>query len=167
MASFASSRRPARGSTRVGATPSRRGLPTPPGGLAAALHALGDALDRDLAERLAADGWPAITPARLCLLEHAAPPGADLPTLRRALGVSRQAVHQLVSALERDGLLTAPGGPDVVQRPRTVVRTEPGTRLVRAAAAHRAGLEQQLEGRLGMEGAQALRSWFALVRSAE
>lgn len=176
MASFPSSRHSARGTSRAGAGRSSRGIRAPgarpgssrppPGGLAAALHALGDALDRDLGDRLSADGWPAISPTRLRLLEHAAPPGTGLPALSRALGVSRQAVHQLVCALRHDGLVTAGGGQET-GRPRPVVLTDRGIQLVSAARAHRAELEQDLERRLGAEGAQALESLFALVRSAE
>ncbi len=176
MASFPSSHRPVRGTTRIGAVKGRPGYGDgqatlagggpPPGGLAAVLHALGDTLDRDLGERLVADGWPEITPTRLRLLEHAAPLGVDLPALSRVLGVTRQAVHQLVTVLERDGLVAMQDDRGD-RRARTIALTDQGRRLVGAARAHRAELERNLERRLGAEGSQALESWFALVRSVD
>src|ERR1700719_2556448 len=84
--------------------------PSPPGNLEQTVPALVQALARSGTERLraefAAQGMPGLRPLHAVLLVPLLGGGRHASDLAETLGVSRQAVAQVVTPLEQDGYLT-------------------------------------------------------------
>lgn len=125
-------------------------VPTKP--LAWLLLRASQQLDHQLRERLVRTGWPSLSPAQSLLFAHLPAAGVSPAGLARALGVSRQAVHQLVGGLVQMGLLAVAVDP-ARRRGRLVVVTASGRALTREAAAVLADLEDDY----GRGRAQVLR----------
>ncbi|MEM9708876.1 MAG: MarR family transcriptional regulator [Pseudomonadota bacterium] len=92
-------------------------------------------------ERMADNGYEWFLGAGAAVLPHIGPNGARPADIARKLGVSRQAVQQLLDALEKDRVIDR--HPDPEDRRARIVRFTP-----LGAAAHRAGnrVKQTLEG---------------------
>ncbi len=77
--------------------------------------------------------------------------------LARVLGVSRQAIQQQITELERDDLVTQIPDPED-RRANRIVFSERGARLINAALASLRQAEQALAFRLGYENLRNLRN---------
>jgi len=77
--------------------------------------------------------------------------------LARVLGVSRQAIQQQITELERDDLVTQIPDPED-RRANRIVFSERGARLINAALASLRQAEQALAVRLGYESLRSLRN---------
>lgn len=101
-------------------------------------------------------GWPAITPGQSLLFPQLDPDGTTQSELARRLGVSRQAVHQLVSELVSMGLLEVVQDPSS-QRSKLVRLTDSGRDSVKTALATFEVIEERLSARIGDRHVRALR----------
>ncbi len=107
-------------------------------------------LDERALERInRAGGAPvAIRPAHTSLFPHIDKEGTRLTELARRLGVTKQAVGQLVGDLEQMGMLERVDDP-VDGRAKLVRFTDRGLRGIEHGLSVLRGLESQLEHRLG------------------
>lgn len=112
------------------------------------------------AMRAAGHGW--MTDARAGLLGHVARKGTPQSLLIERLGISKQAVQQLVDGLEAEGVLARAPDPDD-RRARVVVHTEAGRRALRDAARIKRRIEAGYRRRLGDETFAALKRALALL----
>ena len=111
-------------------------------------------LDRRAAYELERDGEPALPAAQALTLARIAAAGSRPADLARLLGVSRQAVHQTLNELEREGLVRRVRTPGT---PVTVQTTAAGRRRARAVTSADAAAEQALADRLGADRLVELR----------
>jgi len=112
--------------------------------------------ERGVQETVDLTDVPDLTPAQLMLLASLGPDGARLSDLARALGVSRQAVHQMVHELVRHDLVELIRDPNDA-RVRRARLTEAGRRLDDNAVAAIHARERALEARIGKRRLAALR----------
>lgn len=105
-------------------------------------------------------GYGAVTPAMNRLFGHMRRRPVSLSTLARQLGVSRQAVHQVVKEAEALGLveLTAHGSD---ARAKEVGFTAAGWAMSASAAASLDAIEEDLAGRIGRDDLETLRRILA------
>ena len=105
--------------------------------------------DRQLLERLAERGWPALTPAQSLVFAHLDPEGVPPAELARRLGTSRQSTQDLVAGLVGRGLLVLASNP-LRRGGRLVTMTEQGRALAGDARRILETLERDLgERRVG------------------
>jgi len=116
--------------------------------------------DRALRARLAARGWPEMTPAQSLVFASIDLNGTRPSELARRIGVSRQAVHQTIAELVEVDLLTLTADP-VDGRAKLVVVTDAGRRNISAARESLAEIESELRARIGDESVAALRDALA------
>ena len=105
---------------------------------------------------MAARGGPEVTPAQSLVMANLDPEGTRIGVLAARIGVTRQAVQQLVAGLQAAGLVAIVPEPDD-RRVRRVRLTPEGVRNVRTALAIFEGLEQELGSRIGKAPAAGLR----------
>ena len=98
--------------------------------------------------KLAEAGWPEITRRHSTLFGHLDVDGTRPAELARRIGVSRQAIHETISELERLGLVEQVPDP-AHGRAKVVVLTERGRENVAAAYRAFAELEAELAARIG------------------
>ncbi|MFA9432400.1 MarR family winged helix-turn-helix transcriptional regulator [Egicoccus sp. AB-alg2] len=137
--------------------------PLPPGRLAAELLLASRWFDDALRARLAAEGWPPVTPTRSRAFLAMSGGPARISDLARELDITRQAAHQLVDGLEADGLVTRRPDP-TDRRAQTVDLTTAGRDLARAAGRILPALEHELSDRIGSDAVAALRDALARDR---
>jgi DNA-binding MarR family transcriptional regulator len=77
--------------------------------------------------------------------------------LARVLGVSRQAIQQQITELEREDLVTQLPDPED-RRANRIVFSERGSQLINAALASLREAEHELAGRLGYDALRSLRN---------
>jgi DNA-binding MarR family transcriptional regulator len=109
--------------------------------------------DRQLLERLAERGWPALTPAQSLVFAHLDPEGVPPAELARRLGTSRQSTQDLVAGLVARGLLVLASNP-LRRGGRLVTMTEQG----RALAGDSRRIQEALERDLGERRVSDLRA---------
>ncbi len=112
--------------------------------------------DRALRSRLAARGWPEMTPAQSLVFASIDLDGTRPSELARRIGVSRQAVHQTIAELVELDLLTLTADP-VDGRAKLVVVTDAGRRNISAARESLTEIESELRARIGDDSVAALR----------
>lgn len=112
--------------------------------------------DRALRYRLAAKGWPEMTPAQSLVFASIDLDGTRPSELARRIGVSRQAVHQTIAELVAVDLLMLVADPDD-GRAKLAVVTDAGRRNIVAAQEALAEIESTLRSRIGGDTVTALR----------
>lgn len=116
-----------------------------------ALWAAAEAWRQRLTAAMAAKGVEWYGEARAALIPHIGSAGVRMADLPARTGLSRQAVHQLVLALEADGIVTrAPDPCDA--RGRFVRFTARGLDIKRMADTAKCEIDQDYAGLLGEEG---------------
>lgn len=115
--------------------------------------------DDRLRAGLAEAGFGSITSAQSMVFPYLDADGTRQTELAERLGISKQAVHQLVAALVRQGLLELRDDPRSA-RARLVVLTDRGHESVVAAGAAFRAAEQALEDELGAYHVAQLRRFL-------
>lgn len=108
--------------------------------------------------REAGHGW--FTDARANLLAHVARAGTPQSALIARMGISKQAVQQLIDGLVAEGILERIGDPDD-SRSRIVRYTAEGAKAMRDADRIKREIEDEYRARLGDEHLELL---MALLR---
>jgi DNA-binding MarR family transcriptional regulator len=131
-----------------------------PGGAAQTVPALVQALARSGTDRLRADfaaqGMTGLRPLHAVLLVPLLGGGRHASDLAETLGVSRQAVAQVVTRLEQDGYLTRITDPGDA-RAKLICLTPRGRAALRAMRVTALAVEEEWRERLGPEGLAAFR----------
>jgi DNA-binding MarR family transcriptional regulator len=123
-----------------------------------ALLALGfRAMVDELHRRLATLGFDDVRPAHGFAFVRLAPDGATGNELAEHLGVSKQAVSQMVDYLEEQGYVTRQPDPRD-GRGKIVVLTARGWACIRATETILADIERRLAGEIGAERMEMLRT---------
>ena len=99
--------------------------------------------DRQLLDRLEAEGWPRLSSAQSLVFPHLVREGISAAALARALGVSRQSAHELAGGLVRLDLVRSVADP-ASRRQRRLVLTSRGNALAADARRILADLEEEL-----------------------
>jgi DNA-binding MarR family transcriptional regulator len=124
------------------------------GGAGQTVPALVQALARSGTERLRADfaaqGMAGLRPVHAVLLVPLLGGGRHASDLAETLGVSRQAVAQVVTRLEQDGYLTRITDPGDA-RAKLICLTPRGRAALRAMRATAVAIEEEWRARLGAE----------------
>jgi DNA-binding MarR family transcriptional regulator len=116
-----------------------------------------DWFDEQLRARLAQRGWDGITRSQSLVLANVAN-GVTRPSrIAEHLGVTRQAMSQLLSEMAARGLVDLVPDPDD-RRAQRVVSSASGEAIREAARGTLRELEQELEGKVGTKAMQALRA---------
>ena len=118
--------------------------------------------DDSLRLSLEAAGWPPISSVQSLVFAHIDEDGTTTTELARRIGVTRQAVQQVVAGLVDADLLELVPDPDD-RRARLVRLTEAGRRNVDAALRVFTLLEDELSRRIGSKAVADLRSALSAV----
>ncbi len=113
--------------------------------------------DDGLMNALAATGWPRQNRMQSLLFANLDREGTRPVVLAERLGVSRQAIHQTVTALTKSGLVTMRDDP-TSGRSKLVILTSEGDRIVADALVAFGRLEAELAGRIGVRPVQQFRA---------
>lgn len=119
-------------------------------------------LDELALERAAQGGAPRFRRSHTSLLPHIALTGTRITELADRVGISKQAVSQLVDDLEGVGVLARVPDPDDA-RARRVIFTERGRKALLEGLTTLQELEQELAAELGADRMQSLREALLLV----
>ncbi len=113
-------------------------------------------MDESLQASLEAAGWPRMNRTRSMIMLSVTV-GVNRPTaLAKSLGVSRQAVHQLLRDMGEEGLVELV--PDSKDRRAKIVQFSPGADAIRAAAENAvAAIEERLAERIGKQTLKQLK----------
>ena len=93
--------------------------------------------------------------ARGAVAAHLDPAGLPQATLTRRMGMTKQAVQQLLDGLERDGIVRREADP-ADGRGKRVVYTPTGLAALRDAIVVKRAIERDYRARLGLPGFDAL-----------
>lgn len=116
-------------------------------------------------ERLRARGHPGLGPSHSLLLANLDPEGTRITVLAERVGMSKQAMGQLVGDLTREGYVTR--APDPGDRRATrVAFTDRGQRFLRDAYEIRREMDAEYVALLGEDRLRALRADLAAVLAA-
>ncbi|WP_295805704.1 MarR family transcriptional regulator [uncultured Nitratireductor sp.] len=115
------------------------------------------------AMRAAGHGW--MTDARASLLGHVGRRGTPQSVLIERMGISKQAVQQLIDGLEGEGVLRRMSDPRD-KRARIVAHTQKGRSALQEANRIKLELEERYRNLLGPEGLAALKSALAALASS-
>lgn len=118
-----------------------------------------------LKQAFATAGLDGIRPAQAVALVPLATGGLHASDLADRLGVSRQAVAQAVTALERHGYVTRESNPDDA-RTRTIELTQRGRQTLRVMRSTATELERSWERRLGRRRLGELRASLQMLLAA-
>ncbi len=113
--------------------------------------------ERALATIPAPDGVPRPRPAHMALFPHIALEGTRPSELAKALGISKQAVGQLVGELEAMGIVERRPDPDD-GRAKRVVFTERGLQSILEGLDHLRRIEAELTKAIGEDTMASLRA---------
>jgi DNA-binding MarR family transcriptional regulator len=107
-------------------------------------------MDESLQNHLRAGGWPRVSRSQSMIMVNVSD-GITRPVdLARNLGISRQAVQQVLADMEKQGLITLVPDPDDARA--KIVRFSPrGKGIVDAALRAITSIERELEKRLGKQ----------------
>lgn len=119
-------------------------------------------LDELALERAAKDGAPRFRRSHTSLLPHIALTGTRITDLADRIGISKQAVSQLVDDLEAFGVLARVSDPDDA-RARRVVFTERGRKALLDGLATLQNLERELALAIGADQMKSLRGALLLL----
>lgn len=115
-------------------------------------------------------GRPILRPSHTALFPHIDRGGTRITDLARRIGITKQAVSQLVDDLEKIGVVERVPDPDD-QRARRVVFTERGKRGLLEGLAVLGSLEEELRSTIGGERVDDLRealvAILAMLESAD
>ena len=104
---------------------------------------------------MVAAGYMWFEQAQSAVLAHLSPSGIAQAKLGPRMGLSKQAVHQLIDTLESDGIVIRVPDP-LDGRGKRVVLTEAGLRLMRAADSMKAQIETDYRDILGWDSFSGL-----------
>lgn len=107
------------------------------------------------AERMQEEGFDWYAEARSGVLPYVHPRGSRQSAITRAIGLTKQAVQQLIADLESAGIVIREPDPDD-RRGRIVRLTDEGMAAHRAAARIKRELEAEIRDELGAETFDAL-----------
>jgi DNA-binding MarR family transcriptional regulator len=127
-----------------------------------ALWTAAQAWRRHLTAEMAARGVPWYGEGRAALIPHIGPDGVRMADLPARCGLTRQAVHQFVEALELDGVLRREADPDD-RRGRVVRYTETGLAILRDADAAKRALETAIIEKIGIDRFESLLVLLATI----
>lgn len=131
------------------------------------LWAAAEAWKACYARAMVARGYGFFGEAGFAVLQHVGPRGARPAAIARRLGVSRQAVHQLVETLEKEGVVTRLPDPDD-RRARIVRLTALGARAHAEGNHVKRQIDLAVAEALGADGharlAEALGAVAALLK---
>jgi DNA-binding MarR family transcriptional regulator len=122
-------------------------------------------LDERAVERVRAAGAPRLRPAHTRLLPHIDPDGTRLTDLARRLGITKQAVGQLVGDLVEMGTLSLEPDP-LDGRARRVQFTERGMKAIAHGLGVLAEIEAELAQRMGKRKMKELHATLTLLVDA-
>ena len=112
--------------------------------------------DDGLLGQLHAGGWPPITRSHSMVFAHLDKEGTRPSEIARRIGVSRQAIHQVVRELEDMGLVAMEPDP-THRKAKLVVLTPLGRGSVTEALKAFANLEAELARRIGRRQVEVIR----------
>lgn len=118
-------------------------------------------LNRSLRAELDAE----LRPAHYAVFRYLEPGGSRVSVLADAAGMTQQSMGELVTHLQRRGLVERRADP-ADRRARLVVATEAGRAAVAVAAGRIAEIEQRLRADLGADALELLRRTLAGARSS-
>jgi DNA-binding MarR family transcriptional regulator len=130
------------------------------GRLALELLRASDALNRELIQRLRADGWPPITQNQSLVFAYLSPQGTTASELARRVGITRQSMHKLLEGLLTEKLVLLKSHPDD-GRSAFVALSARGKRLMAAAQMHLTAIEAEIETHIGSAKLHQLRRAMA------
>jgi DNA-binding MarR family transcriptional regulator len=107
-------------------------------------------------------GRPILRPSHTALFPHIDRGGTRITDLAKRIGITKQAVSQLVDDLEKIGVVERVADPDD-QRARRVVFTERGKRGLLDGLAILASLEDDLRDAIGADRVDALRESLVAI----
>ncbi|MCR4265082.1 MarR family winged helix-turn-helix transcriptional regulator [Nitratireductor sp. ZSWI3] len=116
------------------------------------------------AMQAAGHAW--MTDARAALLGHVGRAGTAQSALIERMGISKQAVQQLVDGLEAEGILYRDADPRD-RRARIVRHTEKGRAALRDANRLKLEIEDEYRHVLGEDGLAALKAALAMLLEAD
>ncbi|CAM4513181.1 MarR family winged helix-turn-helix transcriptional regulator [Nocardia ninae] len=116
------------------------------------------ALNRELRARLDDQ----LRPAHYAVFRHLDPSGSRITALAESAGMTQQSMGELVTHLERCGLVERQVDP-ADRRARLVVLTDAGKDALGIAAQRIQGIEQMIAGSLGDDGLVDLRRALVVV----
>jgi DNA-binding MarR family transcriptional regulator len=122
-------------------------------------------LDERAVERVRAAGAPQLRPAHTRLLPHIDPEGTRLTELARRLGITKQAVGQLVDDLVEMGTLSLEPDP-LDGRARRVRFTDRGVKAIAHGLGVLAEIEAELAARVGKRKMKELHTTLTLLVDA-
>jgi DNA-binding MarR family transcriptional regulator len=117
--------------------------------------------DDALIDWMHAHGSAELTRSSSMIFSYLDPEGSRPADLARRIGVSRQAVHKTLNEMVEIGLVELVADPDD-QRAKLVILTPRGREWVELARSVLAGLERELEARIGHERMLGLRAALAV-----
>jgi DNA-binding MarR family transcriptional regulator len=114
------------------------------------------AMNADTAGRIRARGFPDFQPSFTALLAHVDTEGTRVGTIAARMGTSRQAVSQLLTAIEAHGYIERIPDPD--DRRAVIARHTPaGRRILLAAIEVMLAIEAEYRAILGADGLARLK----------
>ncbi|MFI6165845.1 MarR family winged helix-turn-helix transcriptional regulator [Nocardia sp. NPDC051052] len=137
----------------------------PPASLLKLLSQATAAYERALNQELRVRLDDQLRPAHYTVFRHLDPGGSRITALAESAGMTQQSMGELVTHMERCGLLERQVDP-VDRRARLVVLTEAGKTALGIAAQRIRSIEQVIAASLGADGLAGLRQALALVREA-
>lgn len=129
-----------------------------------ALRRAGRAIEARMLQDLHANGFAEVRRGHLTILRHLDPDGGRTTDLAAAAGITRQAVSQLVSDLERLDIVQQASDPSD-GRARIVRYTERGIAIYETAAISFASLRSELDDVLLLDSVERLMDELELVRA--
>lgn len=113
-------------------------------------------MNRDMAERIRARGFPDFQPSFTALLGHLDTEGTRIGTLAQRMGTSRQAASQLLTAIEERGYVERI--PDPEDKRAVIARhTANGRRILLTAIEVMLSIEDEYRAILGEDGLARLK----------
>ncbi len=129
------------------------------------LTVLTRSVERDLNRELRATLDDGLRPAHYAVFRYLAPGGSRIGDLADAAGMTQQSMGELVTHLERRGLVERRVDP-ADRRARLVAVTESGRDALKTARDHITAIEHRLADHLGRDHLSALRHLLARAATA-
>jgi DNA-binding MarR family transcriptional regulator len=121
--------------------------------------------NQEFVDRMQAAGHGWFTAARSTLMGHVAPKGTKQGLLVDRIGISKQAVQQLIDGLEEDGILERLPDPED-KRGRIVRQTEAGRAAMKDADRIKLEIESGYRARIGDDEFARLSELLGKLRSS-
>lgn len=119
-------------------------------------------VERELNRELGAMLGDGLRPAHYAVFRYLDPAGSRVTALADAAGMTQQSMGELVTHLERHGLVERRVDP-ADRRARVVLLTNSGRQALALAADRIASIERELRAHLGVDEFEALRAGLAAV----